>query len=151
MMKRWIRLKGTRLGKLSKKRVIGCKWVYKKKPGIPGVEDPRFKSRLVAKGYSQVEGVDYNEVFAPVVKHVSIRLILSLVVKEYLHLMQLDMKTAFLNGTLEEEIYMEQPEGYEVKGKDMVCLLKKSFYGLKQSPRQCNKVSGRVHMISVST
>ena len=66
----------------AKKRVIGCKWVYKKKPGIPGVEDPRFKSKLVAKGYSHVEGIDYNEVFAPVVKHVSIRLILSLVVKE---------------------------------------------------------------------
>lgn len=69
-----------------KKRVIGCRWVYKKKPVIPGVEDPRFKSRLVAKGYSQVEGIDYNEVFAPVVKHVSIRLMLSLVVNEDLEL-----------------------------------------------------------------
>ena len=124
----------------AKKRVIGCKWVYKKNPGIPGVEDPRFKSRLVAKGYSQVEGIDYNEVFAPVVKHVSISLILSLVVKEDLYIEQLDVKTAILNGTLDEEIYMEQPEGYEVKGKkDMVCLLKKSLYGLKQSPRQWNK------------
>lgn len=123
-----------------KKRVIGCKWVYKKKPGIPGIEPPRHKGRLVAKGYSQVEGVDYNEVFAPVVKHISIRNILSLVVNEDLHLEQLDVKTAFLNGTLEEEIFMEQPEGYEVKGKeDMVCLLKKSLYGLKQSPRQWNK------------
>lgn len=122
-----------------KKRVIGCKWVYKKKPGIPGVEDFRFKSRLVAKGYSQVKGIDYNEVFAPLVKHVSIRLILSLVVKEDLHLEQLDVKTAFLNGTLEEEIYMEQPESYEVKGKDMVCLLKKPLYGLKQALRQWNK------------
>lgn len=123
-----------------KKRVIGCKWVYKKKPGIPGVEPPRHKGRLVAKGYSQVEGVDYNEVFAPVVKHISIRFILSLVVNEDLHLEQLDVKTAFLNGTLDEEIFMEQPEGFEKKGKeDLVCLLKKSLYGLKQSPRQWNK------------
>ena len=123
-----------------KKRVIGCKWVLKKKPGIPGVEDPCYKGRLVAKGYSQVEGIDYNEVFAPVVKHVSIRLILSLVVNEEFHLEQLDVKTAFLNGTLDEEIYMDQPEGYVTKGKeDLVCLLKKSLYGIKQSPRQWNK------------
>lgn len=120
--------------------MIGCKWVYKKKRGIPGVEPPRYKGRLVAKGYSQVEDIDYNEVFAPVVKHISIRIILSLVVNEDLYLEQLDVKTAFLNGTLEEEIFMEQPEGYKVKGKeDMVCLLKKSLYGLKQSPRQWNK------------
>ena len=77
------------------------KWP-EKKLGIPGVEDPRFKSRLVAKGYSQVEGIYYNEVFAPVVKHVSIRLILSLVVNEDLELEQLDVTTAFLNGTLDE-------------------------------------------------
>lgn len=120
--------------------MIGCKWVYKKKRGIPGVEPPRYKGRLVAKGYSQVEDIDYNEVFAPVVKHISIRIVLSLVVNEDLYLEQLDVKTAFLNGTLEEEIFMEQLEGYEAKGKeDMVCLLKKSLYGLKQSPRQWNK------------
>lgn len=87
-----------------------------------------------------MEGIDYNEVFAPVVKHISIRIVLSLVVNEDLYLEQLDVKTAFLNGTLEEEIFMEQLEGYEAKGKeDMVCLLKKSLYGLKQSPSQWNK------------
>lgn len=126
--------------KPEKKRVIGCRQVYKRKPRIPGVEDPRYKSRLVAKGYSQVEGIVYNEVFAPVVKHVSIRLMLSLVVNEDLQLEKLHVKTAFLNGTLDEEICMEQPEGFFVKGKeDWVCLLKKSLYGLKKSPRQWNK------------
>lgn len=102
--------------------------------------DPRYKGRLVAKGYLQVKGIDYNEVFAPVVKHVSIRFILSLVVNEDLHLEQLNVKTAFLNGTLEEEVYMEQPAGFIVKGKeDLIFLLKKSLYGLKHSPRQWNK------------
>lgn len=123
-----------------KAKVIGCKWVYKKKEGIPGVEDPRFKARLVAKGYSQREGIDYNEVFAPVVKHVSIRILLEIVAYEDMELEQLDVKTAFLHGDLKETIYMKQPEGFAVKGKeDWVCLLKKSLYGLKQSPRQWNQ------------
>lgn len=91
------------------KKVIGCKWIYKRKSGIPGVEEPRFKSRLVAKGYSQREGVDYQEIFSPVVKHVSIRLMLSIVVDKDLELEHLDVKTAFLHGTIEEDIYMEQP------------------------------------------
>lgn len=68
------------------KRAIGCKWIYKYKLGIPGVEDPWYKSRLVAKGYSQKEGIDYQEIFSPVVKHVSIRLMLSMVVDKYLEL-----------------------------------------------------------------
>ena len=118
-------------------KVIGCRWIHKLKPGIPGVEEPRFKSRLVAKGYAQTEGVDYNEVFAPVVKHVSLRLLLSAVVNFDLELEQLDVKTAFLHGVLKEKVLMEQPEGYIKKGKEsMVCLLRKSLYGLKQSPRE---------------
>lgn len=121
-------------------RLIGCKWIYKRKPGIPGVEDPRHKSRLVAKGYSQREGVDYKEIFAPVVKHVSIRILLAIVVEEDLELEQLDVKTAFLHGELEEKIYMEVPEGYEDQfGEDEVCLLNKSLYGLKQAPRKWNE------------
>lgn len=120
-------------------KVIGCRWIHKLKPGIPGVEKPRHKSRLVAKGYAQTEGVDYNEIFAPVVKHVSIRLLLSAVVNYDLELEQLDVKTAFLHGILKEKVFMEQPEGYIHKGKEnMVCLLKKSLYGLKQSPREWN-------------
>ena len=77
------------------------------------------------------------EYFLLFVKMTSIRTILSLVVVEYLHLEQLDVKIAFLHGNLEEEIYMQQPQGYEVKGKDnLVCMLKKSLYGLKQAPRK---------------
>lgn len=64
------------------RKVIGWKWIYKRKPGIPGVEDPRFKGRLVEKGYAQKEGVDYNEIFFPVVKHVSVRYLMSIVVKK---------------------------------------------------------------------
>lgn len=121
-------------------KVIGCKWLFKLKPGIPGEnQPPRYKGRLVAKGYAQVEGIDYNEVFAPVVKHVSIRLLLSAVAHFDLELEQMDVKTAFLHGVLKERVYMEQPEGYVEKGKEkMVCLLRKSLYGLKQSPREWN-------------
>ena len=122
------------------RKVIGCKWVYRRKPGIPGVEKPRHKSRLVAKGYSQKEGIDYQEIFSPVVKHVSIRLLLAITVNEDLELEQLDVKTAFLHGVIEEEIFMDQPEGYVVKGKEqLVCKLEKALYGLKQAPRQWNK------------
>lgn len=117
-------------------RTIGCKWIYKIKPGVPGGEDRRYKGRVVAKGYSQVEGIDYNEVFSPVVKHVTIRLLLCLVVNQDMDLEQLDVKTVFLHGNLEERILMEQPEGYNKGNK--VCLLNKSLYGLKQSPRQWN-------------
>ena len=86
-----------------------------------------------------MEGIDYNEVFAPVVKHVSIRLLLSAVVQYNLELEQLDVKTAFLHEVLKEIVYMEQPEGYVKEGKeDQVCLLRKSLYGLKQSPREWN-------------
>ena len=84
--------------------------------------------------------MDFNEVFSPVVKHTSIRVLLSLVAIKDLKLEQLDVKTAFLHGDLEEQIYMKQPEGFEVVGKENhVCLLKKSLYGLKQSPRQWYK------------
>lgn len=122
------------------RKVISCKWLYKIKPGITEEEPERPKARLVARGFTQKEGIDYHEVFAPVVKHVSIRTLLSLVVNLDLELEQMDVKTAFLHGNLEEDLYMEQPEGYEDKSKpDHVCLLKKSLYGLKQSPRQWNK------------
>ena len=92
---------------------------------------------LVARGFTQREGVDFTEVFSPVVRHASIRVILALVAVQDMHLKQMDVKIIFLHGELQEEIVMEQPEGYEVPGKrDYVCLLKKSLYGLKQSPRQ---------------
>ena len=121
------------------RKVIECRWIFKIKPGVPGGEPKRYKGRVVAKGYSQREGIDYQEVFSPVVRHISIRIMLSLVVHEDLELEQMDVKTAFLHGSLEEEIFMEQPDGFEQGGEDKVCLLKKSLYGLKQSPRQWNK------------
>lgn len=104
--------------KPGKKKIVGCKWIFKYKEGIPGVEPPRFKARLVAKGFTQIEGIDYNEIFSPVVKHVSIRLMLSVVVNYDMELEQLDVKTAFLHGTLDEEIYMSQYEEFTEKGDE---------------------------------
>jgi len=126
---------------LKGQKVIGCKWVFKKKDGSPGVDATRYKARLVAKGFSQREGIDFNEVFSPVVKHSSIRVLLAIVALFDLELKQLDVKTTFLHDDLEEQIYMKQPEGFVVEGKeDHACLLKKSLYGLKQSPRQWYKI-----------
>ncbi|KAH9659867.1 hypothetical protein KPL70_024018 [Citrus sinensis] len=119
------------------KRLISCKWIFKRNEGIPDVEPPKYKARLVARGFTQKEGVDFNEIFSPVVKHSSIRILLAMVALLDLELEQMDVKTAFFHGNLEEQILMAQPEGFECKGKeDYVCLLHKSLYGLKQSPRQ---------------
>ena len=90
----------------------------------------------MVKGFAQKKGIYFDEIFSLVVKMTSIRTILSLVVAEDLHLEQLDVKITFIHGYLEEEIYMQQLEGYGVKGKEnLVCRLKKSLYGLKQAPR----------------
>ncbi|KAH9686815.1 hypothetical protein KPL70_014523 [Citrus sinensis] len=105
----------------------------------------RFKAMLVARGFTQRERIDFNEIFSPVVKHASIRVILALVAIQDMYLEHMDIKTTFLHGELQEEIVMEQPEGYVVSGKeDHVCLLKKSFYGLKQSPRQWDIGDGKM-------
>ena len=118
------------------RRVISCKWIFKRKEGILGVESTRNKARFVVRGFDQEKGIDFNEVFSPVVRHTLIRILLALVALYDLELEQLDVKTAFLHGNLEEEIYIQQPEGFVVPGKeDHVCRLKKSLYGLKQSPR----------------
>jgi len=117
------------------KTTLQNKWVYKLKEEDGGRK--MYKARLVVKWFAQKKGIYFDEIFSPVVKMTSIRTILSLVVVEDLHLEQLDVKTTFLHGDLEEEIYMQQPYGYEVKGKEkLVCRLKKSLYGLKQAPRQ---------------
>ncbi|CAM0870358.1 unnamed protein product [Alopecurus aequalis] len=129
---------GVRLPK--QKKTVRCKWIFKRKEGLSHSEPPRFKARLVVKGFSQISGVDYNDVFSPVVKHSSIRTFFGIVAMRDLELEQLDVKTAFLHGELEEEIYMDQPEGFIVPGKeDHVCKLKRSLYGLKQSPRRWYK------------
>ncbi|KAH9790140.1 Integrase catalytic domain-containing protein [Citrus sinensis] len=101
---------------------------------------PLTEKQLVAKGYAQKEGIDYNEVFSPVVKYSSIRILLAMVAQFDLELVQLDVKTAFLHGELEDEIYMTRPDGFKVAGKEnWVCKLTKLLYGLKQSLRQWYK------------
>ena len=115
---------------------VGCKWVFKTKRDAKGNIE-RFKVRLVAKGFTQKEGIDYKDTFSPVSKKDSLRIIMALVAHFDLELHQMDVKTAFLNGNLDEDIYMEQPEGFAKKGNEhLVCKLKKSIYGLKQASRQ---------------
>jgi len=108
------------------------KWIYKCKEGIPRVEDARWIAHLVVRGCNQKEGIDFNEVLSPVVHHTSIRVLLALVALFDLELEQLDVKTAFLHGELEEEIYIKQSKGFIVHSKqNLVCHLKKSLYYLK--------------------
>ncbi|KAK9083162.1 hypothetical protein Scep_029633 [Stephania cephalantha] len=115
---------------------VGCKWVFKTKRDSHGNIE-RHKARLVAKCYNQKDGIDYKETFSPVSKKDSLRIIMALVAHYNLELHQMDVKTAFLNGDLEEEVYMDQPEGFLTTGKEnLVCKLKKSIYGLKQASRQ---------------
>jgi hypothetical protein len=122
------------------KKAVRCKWILKRKEGSSPSEASRFKTRLVAKGFSQIPGIDYNDVFSPVVKHSSIHDLLGIVAMHDLELEQLDVKTAFLHDDLEEKIYMDQLEGFIVPSKEnFICKLKKSLYGLKQSPRQWYK------------
>ncbi|KAE8686500.1 cytochrome P450 71A9-like [Hibiscus syriacus] len=118
------------------KKALHNKWIYRIKEEHDGSK--RYKARLVVKGFQQKEGIDYNEIFFP--KTVYNQTVLKIVAAENLHLEQLDVKTAFLHGDLEEEIYMRQPEGFiETDKKNLVCRLKKSLYGLKQAPRQWYK------------
>ncbi len=122
------------------RKAIDCKWIYRMKDGPTDDAEKIFKARLVAKGFEQRKGIDYSEVFSPVAKYSTICLLCTLVSLFGLILDQMDVVTAFLYGSLEEEIYMRQPEGFMRKGKERcVCRLLKSLYGLKQSPRQWNK------------
>jgi hypothetical protein len=127
----------------SDRKVIGCKWVLKTKFNSDGTI-ARRKARLVAKGYAQLPGIDFQETFAPVSRLCSVRLIMAIAAQYNLIVHQLDFVTAYLNGDIDAEIYMELPEGInetgaEVVFKNKVCLLKKALYGLKQSGRQWYK------------
>jgi hypothetical protein len=96
----------------------------------------KHKARFVARGFSQVEGIDYDETFAPVTRYSSIRSMLALSAQMGWKIHQMDVKTAFLNGQIEEEVYIEQPEGFETFDHEShVCRLKRALYGLKQAPR----------------
>ena len=101
------------------KRALKNKWVLKRKHE-PNRSQPRYKARLVVQGFSQKKGIDFEEIFSPVVKMSLIRVVLGLVASMNLEIEQLDGKTAFLHGDLEEEIYMEQPEGFTIKGKELL-------------------------------
>jgi hypothetical protein len=117
-------------------KAVGSKWIFKTKLDKDGKIE-RFKARLVAKGFTQKEGIDYKETFSPVSKKDSLRIILSLVAHYDLELHQMDVRTAFLNGELEEEVYMKQLEDFILNEQEnLVCKLKKSIYGLKHASRQ---------------
>jgi hypothetical protein len=120
---------------------VDSKWVFKLKRDANG-HIARCKARLVARRFTQGHGVDYHETFAPTVKVISIWTLLLLVAYNDSEVEQLDTVTAFLEADIEEEISMRQPEGfhhYDINGEEPLCLLKKSLYGLKQSPRSWNK------------
>jgi hypothetical protein len=115
---------------------VGCKWVSKKKLRPNGTIE-KYKARPVAKGYTQKEGEDFFDSYSPVALLTTIRVLLSLTASHGLLVHQMDIKIAFLNGELEEKIYMDQPDGFVANGQEgMVCKLLKSLYGLKQAPKQ---------------
>ena len=117
---------------------IGCKWIYKRKRRSDGKVET-FKARLVTKGYTQKKGIDYEETFSPVAMLNSIRILLFVTASLDYKIWQMDVKTTFLNGNLEEDIYLQQLEGFIVKGQEhMVCKLQRSIYGLKQASRTWN-------------
>uniref|UniRef100_A0A2N9HA68 CCHC-type domain-containing protein n=1 Tax=Fagus sylvatica TaxID=28930 RepID=A0A2N9HA68_FAGSY len=115
---------------------IGCKWVFRRKYRTDGTIQT-FKARLVAKGFRQRKGIDYFDTYAPVARIISICVLIAVASIYKLVVHQMDVKTAFLNGDLDEEVYMDQPEGFVLPGSEKkVCKLVKSLYGLKQAPKQ---------------
>jgi len=129
-------------------RAIGLKWVCKVKRD-PGGNIVKYKARLVAKGYAQKQGVDYEEVFAPVARQETVRLILALATQGEWEMHHMDVKSAFLNGDLMEEVYVHQPPGFvNPKCPSKVMKLRKALYGLKQAPRAWNaKLDHELHKL----
>lgn len=126
------------------RKAIGSKWTYKIKKDACG-KIQRYKARLVAQGFSQKFGTDYDEVFAPVAKQITFKILLAVASVEKMKVKHFDVKTAFLYGELEEPIYMKQPQGFIVEGKEhQVCLLRRSIYGLKQAGRIWNQLIHQV-------
>jgi hypothetical protein len=117
------------------KSLVTSRWLYKIKYVVDGSIE-KFKARFVAQGFSQVEGVDYDETFTPIARYTLIKVVISIAAEMGWKIHQMDVKTAFLNGLIEEEVFIEQPQGFEVHGRDShVCRLKKALYGLKKAPR----------------
>ena len=115
---------------------IGCKWIFKKKMKVDGTID-KFQARLVAKGFTQKQGIVYSDTYSPVARIAIIRLLVVLASIHKMVIHQMDVKTTFLNGDLEEEVYMQQPKEFVVFGQEKnMCKLVKSLYGLKQAPKQ---------------
>ena len=122
------------------RQMVGGRWVYDIKTGLD--DNKTFKARYVAKGYSQTPLIDYNETFAPTARMTSIRLLIHIAAQKGLNIHQMDVKSAYLNAPIDKEIYVQQPQGFEINDKDgkpLVWKLKKSLYGLKQSGRNWNE------------
>ena len=116
------------------RHALPCKWVYRLKETSDST-NPKYKARLVAKGFRQEYGVDFDEIFSLVVKMTTLRFMLGVVAADNLELIHLDVKTVFLHGDLQEEIYMEQLKGFVASCQEhLVCRLRKSLYGLKHAP-----------------
>ena len=117
-------------------KTIGCKWVLKRKLKADGSIE-KYKARLVAIGFRHKENIDFFDTYSPVTRITSIRVLFAITAIHVFVIHQMDVKTTFLNGVLEKEIYMDQPEGFVVPGQEhKVCKLERSLYGLKQAPKQ---------------
>jgi hypothetical protein len=131
-------------------KVVRSKWIFKKKLNAMGLVE-QYKARLVAKGFTQQSGVDYDEVWAPVGKHATLRTLLAVAAAKNLELHQMDVKTAFLHDELDEDIWMQPPEGYVLGAQGAVCRLRKSIHGLKQACRawhpKLKSVVGKEHLL----